>query len=79
MPYEEVEVPMIELPQRVRKEDYIRNPTPMDIIVRRFIDACIQLWTWRPGFLHVSMLHWAQPIPAISASSASRQRLRHAH
>ena len=33
MPYEEVEVPMIELPQRVRKEDYIRNPTPMDIIV----------------------------------------------
>ncbi|WP_069942431.1 polyphosphate kinase 2 [Pseudomonas putida] len=33
MPYEEVEVPIIELPQRVRKEDYIRNPTPMDIIV----------------------------------------------
>jgi hypothetical protein len=26
-------VPTIELPQRVRKEDYIRNPTPSDIIV----------------------------------------------
>ncbi len=33
MPYEEVQVPTIELPQRVRKEDYIRNPTPSDIIV----------------------------------------------
>ncbi|SCX36435.1 MULTISPECIES: polyphosphate kinase 2 [Pseudomonas] len=33
MPYEEVELPVIELPQRVRQEDYSRNPTPVDIIV----------------------------------------------
>ena len=33
MPYEEVQVPTIELPQRVRQEDYSRNPTPPEIIV----------------------------------------------
>lgn len=33
MPYEEVELPVIELPERVRQEDYFRSPTPPDIIV----------------------------------------------
>jgi polyphosphate kinase 2 len=33
MPYAEVEVPLIELPQRVRKEDYMRSPTPSELIV----------------------------------------------
>lgn len=33
MPYEEVELPVIELPQRVRQEDYSRNPTPSELIV----------------------------------------------
>jgi hypothetical protein len=33
MPYEEVELPVIELPQRVRQEDYSRNPTPPELIV----------------------------------------------
>ncbi|MBZ9785602.1 polyphosphate kinase 2 [Pseudomonas sp. REP124] len=33
MPYEEVELPAIELPERVRQEDYSRNPTPPEIIV----------------------------------------------
>ncbi|MGF6110259.1 polyphosphate kinase 2 [Pseudomonas sp. ADAK2] len=33
MPYEEVEQPTIQLPQRVRQEDYSRNPTPPELIV----------------------------------------------
>ncbi|MGE7990511.1 polyphosphate kinase 2 [Pseudomonas sp. NPDC089554] len=33
MPYEEVEVPRVELPQRVRQEDYTRSPTPREIMV----------------------------------------------
>ncbi|RON44192.1 polyphosphate kinase 2 [Pseudomonas frederiksbergensis] len=33
MPYEEVEHPTIELPQRVRQEDYSRSPTPPELIV----------------------------------------------
>jgi polyphosphate kinase 2 len=33
MLYEEVQVPTIELPQRVRQEDYSRSPTPPQIIV----------------------------------------------
>jgi polyphosphate kinase 2 len=33
MPYEEVELPTIELPQRVRQEDYSRSPTPPELIV----------------------------------------------
>ncbi|MEB0106579.1 polyphosphate kinase 2 [Pseudomonas sp. MH9.3] len=33
MPYEEVEVPMIELPERVRQEDYLRSPTPPEIVI----------------------------------------------
>ncbi|PQZ93321.1 MULTISPECIES: polyphosphate kinase 2 [Pseudomonas] len=33
MPYEEVELPVVELPQRVRQEDYSRNPTPPELIV----------------------------------------------
>ena len=33
MPYEEVEQARIELPQRLRQEDYSRSPTPPDIIV----------------------------------------------
>jgi hypothetical protein len=33
MPYEEVEQAVIELPERVRQEDYSRNPTPQEIIV----------------------------------------------
>ncbi|EJZ58240.1 hypothetical protein I1A_002567 [Pseudomonas fluorescens R124] len=33
MPYEEVELPVIELPQRVRKEDYSRSPTPPELMV----------------------------------------------
>ncbi|MFZ3282903.1 polyphosphate kinase 2 [Pseudomonas sp.] len=33
MPYEEVELPLIELPQRVREEDYSRSPTPPEIMV----------------------------------------------
>ncbi|HBQ79494.1 MAG TPA: polyphosphate kinase 2 [Erwinia persicina] len=33
MPYEEVELPVIELPQRVRQEDYSRSPTPPELIV----------------------------------------------
>ncbi|WP_041931374.1 polyphosphate kinase 2 [Pseudomonas brassicacearum] len=35
MPYEEVEMPAIELPQRVRQEDYSRSPTPPELIVPR--------------------------------------------
>jgi len=33
MPYEEVEHPQVELPQRLRHDDYVRNPTPSSIIV----------------------------------------------
>ncbi|WP_397449964.1 polyphosphate kinase 2 [Pseudomonas sp. NA-150] len=33
MPYEEVEHPSIELPQRLRQDDYRRSPTPPDLIV----------------------------------------------
>jgi len=33
MPYEDVEHPPIELPQRMRNEDYARNPTPQDLII----------------------------------------------
>jgi len=33
MPYEEVELPVIELPQRVRQKDYSRGPVPQEIIV----------------------------------------------
>ncbi|MFS2158427.1 polyphosphate kinase 2 [Pseudomonas sp. Pseusp122] len=33
MPYEEVEHPVIELPQRQRREDYTRVPTPNELIV----------------------------------------------
>jgi len=33
MPYEEVELPVIELPERVRQEDYFRSPTPPEIVV----------------------------------------------
>ena len=33
MPYEEVEQPVVELPQRMRHEDYVRVPTPTDLIV----------------------------------------------
>ncbi|MGF6124908.1 polyphosphate kinase 2 [Pseudomonas frederiksbergensis] len=33
MPYEEVEHPTIELPKRVRQEDYSRSPTPPELIV----------------------------------------------
>ncbi len=33
MPYEEVQQPQVELPQRLRHDDYVRNPTPSNIIV----------------------------------------------
>jgi hypothetical protein len=33
MPYEEVETPRIELPQRVRQEDYTRTPTAPELFV----------------------------------------------
>ncbi len=33
MPYEEVQQPQVELPQRLRHDDYVRNPTPASIIV----------------------------------------------
>jgi len=33
MPYEEVEQPQIELPQRMRHDDYTRTPTPKELIV----------------------------------------------
>ena len=33
MPYEEVELPVIELPQRERQKDYSRGPVPQEIIV----------------------------------------------
>jgi polyphosphate kinase 2 len=33
MPYEEVETPRIELPERVRQEDYTRTPTPAELFV----------------------------------------------
>ncbi|PTQ67392.1 polyphosphate kinase 2 [Pseudomonas sp. GV071] len=33
MPYEEVQQPQVELPQRMRHDDYVRNPTPQNIIV----------------------------------------------
>ncbi|MEK1941292.1 MAG: polyphosphate kinase 2 [Pseudomonas sp.] len=33
MPYEEVQQPQVELPQRLRHDDYVRNPTPANIIV----------------------------------------------
>lgn len=33
MPYEEVQHPSIELPERVRREDYSRSPTPPELIV----------------------------------------------
>ena len=33
MPYEEVEHPTIELPQRLRQDDYRRSPTPPELIV----------------------------------------------
>ena len=35
MPYEEVPHPTIELPQRERHEDYLRNPVPEDMLVPR--------------------------------------------
>jgi polyphosphate kinase 2 (PPK2 family) len=33
MPYEEVEQPQVELPQRLRHKDYVRVPTPPELIV----------------------------------------------
>lgn len=33
MPYQETEHPAIVLPERVRHEDYVRNPVPQDIVV----------------------------------------------
>jgi len=33
IPYEEVAQPSIQLPQRQRNEDYVRNPTPQELIV----------------------------------------------
>jgi polyphosphate kinase 2 (PPK2 family) len=33
MPYEEVQAPVIELPERVRQEHYTRSPTPPELIV----------------------------------------------
>ena len=33
MPYQETEHPAIVLPDRVRHEDYVRNPVPKDIVV----------------------------------------------
>lgn len=33
MPYEEVEQPQVELPQRMRHKDYTRTPTPSELIV----------------------------------------------
>ncbi|MDT4796385.1 Polyphosphate:ADP phosphotransferase [compost metagenome] len=33
MPYEEVEQPQVELPQRLRHKDYVRIPTPPELIV----------------------------------------------
>ncbi|MGH8830847.1 MAG: polyphosphate kinase 2 [Polaromonas sp.] len=33
MPYQETEHPHIVLPERVRHEDYVRNPVPQDIVV----------------------------------------------
>jgi polyphosphate kinase 2 (PPK2 family) len=33
MPYEEVEQPQVELPQRMRHKDYTRTPTPSRLIV----------------------------------------------
>ncbi len=33
MPYEEVEQPSVQLPQRLRHADYVRNPTPREILV----------------------------------------------
>jgi len=33
MPYEEVQQPPVELPQRLRHDDYVRSPTPSEIII----------------------------------------------
>jgi hypothetical protein len=33
MPYTEVERPLVELPPRVRNDDYIRHPVPADMII----------------------------------------------
>lgn len=33
MPYEEVQQPQVELPQRLRHDDYVRSPTPSEIII----------------------------------------------
>ncbi|WP_213879255.1 polyphosphate kinase 2 [Pseudomonas sp. dw_358] len=33
MPYEEIEQPVIELPQRMRHEDYRRNPMPAELLI----------------------------------------------
>lgn len=33
MPYEEIEQPLVELPQRMRHKDYVRIPTPSELIV----------------------------------------------
>jgi hypothetical protein len=33
MPYSEIDRPSIELPQRERHEDYLRQPVPQEIIV----------------------------------------------
>ena len=33
MPYTEVERPVVEMPPRVRHDDYIRNPVPAELIV----------------------------------------------
>ena len=33
MPYQETEHPSVVLPERVRHEDYVRNPVPQDIVV----------------------------------------------
>src|SRR5476651_84126 len=33
MPYEEIAQPAIELPERLRQEDYSRSPTPAEIII----------------------------------------------
>ncbi len=33
IPYEDVELPLVELPQRMHHKDYLRAPTPADLMV----------------------------------------------
>ena len=33
MPYEEIKRPVIELPERVHHDDYVRQPVPQDMFV----------------------------------------------